>query len=150
MEISLQIRLASLTRNLIKRCGGYVAAALECDVSKSQLHKAANPNHSYCLKASTIYHLEQACGVPVLSEALVDMSHKSVHERDAIGPVWVGIDLADKATALTVCTAEAVRDNYISVNEEQGLSERIVGIRETLSEFYDSIEPLSTVRGGLS
>ena len=71
---ALQIRLAALTDTLIKACGGLVSAALECDVSKSQLHRAADPHDSYSLKASTIYHLEQACGQPIVSRALYGMA----------------------------------------------------------------------------
>ncbi|MCF6219667.1 MAG: hypothetical protein L3J65_01005 [Robiginitomaculum sp.] len=134
---NLQVFLAVLTGQLIDKCGGLVSAALECDVSKSQLQRAADPNHSYSLKASTIYHLEQACGEAVLSRELHDMSILSA-PTDKRHPVLIGIDLADKATDLTVTIVSVMRDGRLSINEHKTLTTKYSDIRGLLARLVQS------------
>ena len=133
-QLSLQIRLAALASQLIKACDGFVSAALECDISKSQLQRAADPHHDYSLKASTIYHLEQACGQPIMSQALLDMATHEPSES-AVSPVYVGIDLADSATDLTVLVRGAVSDGTITITEHREISQTTTSIQTLLAHM---------------
>ena len=136
---ALTVHLSAVTQALIDACGGFIAAALECDVSKSQLQRAADPNHSYTLKASTIWHLEQACGQPIVSRALFNMNAvKSVSESC---PLYLGIDFADSATDLTVAILASLKDGKISIFEHRELTGRTTDIQSQLSELGQSFQP---------
>ena len=129
----LTVHLSALSLALIEACGGFIAAALECDVSKSQLERAANPNHSYTLKASTIWHLEQACGQPIVSRALYEMNTNI--RVSAACPLYLGIDFADSATDLTVEIKESLKDGKISIFEHRHLTGRTSKIQSQLTEL---------------
>lgn len=135
---ALTVHLSAVTQALIEACGGFIAAALECDVSKSQLQRAADPHHSYTLKASTIWHLEQACGQPIVSRALFNMNAvKSVSESC---PLYLGIDFADSATDLTVAISASLKDGKISIFEHRELTGRTTDIQSQLSELGQSFQ----------
>lgn len=142
MSDAINIRLAALSECLVKACGGLVSAALECDVSKTQLHRACNPNHPYSLKASTIYHLEQACGEPILSRALLDFC--APREIPKQTPLYIGIDLAARAADLTVYISGAVEDGAVSVNEYGVITAKTTDLDTRLAELVAAfpVQPL--------
>lgn len=137
INTSLQVHLAALAEQLIKACGGYIAAALECDVSKSQLERAANANNAYSLKSSTIWHLEQACGRPIMSRALLDMH--SAPPAPAGCPVFISIDYADRATDLTVAVHSAVKDGVLTVYEMRDLTGRTSDMKKRFTGLCNAL-----------
>ena len=134
----LTVHLSALSLALIEACGGFIAAALECDVSKSQLERAANPNHSYTLKASTIWHLEQACGQPIMSRALLNMSTIQVTPESC--PLYLGIDFANSATDLTVAISKSLKDGKITIFEHRHLTGRATRIQNQLTKLGQSFQ----------
>ncbi len=140
---TLQVFLAALTAQLIAKCGGQVSAALECDISQSQLQRAADPNHSYSLKASTIYHLEQACGEAIISRELHDISLYAGHEQHK-HPILLGIDLADQATDLTVAIVGVWRDGKLTINEHKLLTTKYADIRSQLARLISANPIMNT------
>ena len=140
VDADLNIYLSALTTTLIDACGGLIQAALECDISKSALQRAADPNHDYTLKASTIWHLEQACGEPILSRALYEMNQA----KPSLGktcPLFLGIDFADSATDLTVLISGTLKDGHMSVFERRELTARTSQIRTDLTKLVKSFHP---------
>lgn len=125
--LALNTRLSVLALELVKKCGGYTAAALECDISSSQLERAANPDHEYTLKASTIYHLEQACGEPIMSRGLLTMTTFPFTEKP-LYPIFLGIDLAASATDLTVKMVDVMKDGKVSRREYKEITRSTVNI----------------------
>jgi hypothetical protein len=136
---TLQAKLAALTHILIYKLGGFVSAALECDVSKSQLHRAADAHHSYSLKASTIYHLEQACGEPIISRALFDLVAPPAN-KGFRHPVYIGVDLSAEAGSLTVALVEMLEDGKITLHEHQIISKDVYSMRKLLAEITQSVD----------
>lgn len=133
-DINAQISALSLA--LVKACGGFIAAALECDISKTQLQRATDPNHPYTLKASTVWHLEQACGDPILSRGLYHMN--AVHLRADMTngcPLHIGIDLAGDATDLTAQIWASLQDGQISILEQRDLTLKTAEMQSHLSEL---------------
>ncbi len=126
-KFTLNAHLAALAAELVKKCGGYTAAALECDVKKSQLARAANPHHDYTLKASTIYHLEQACGEPIMTRGLMEMNTFKV-TLEPVYPIFLGIDLADSATDLAVTIVAVMEDGKVTYNEYKQVNTKTTDI----------------------
>lgn len=136
-DFAVNAHLSSLSLALVKACGGFVAAALECDVSKTQLQRATDPNHPYTLKASTIWHLEQACGDPIVSRGLFHMNAISVSVDPApkTCPLFIGIDLAGDASSLTATLYDAVQDGQISAFEQRDLTLKTAEMQSHLTEL---------------
>lgn len=131
MSDTINAYLSALCASLINECGGLVSAALECDVSKSQLQRACDPLHDYTLKASTIWHLEQACGRPIVSEGLLDLHRNRVPSDKS--PLILGIDLSHSASVLGVSVAKATADGLVTVNEFMEITDLSVDVRRNLS-----------------
>lgn len=138
--LTLQAQLAAIAESLIKACGGYKSAALECDVSGTQLQRAADPGHAYSLKASTIFHLEQSCGKPLMSAALYELGRRKACDSQ-ICPIYLGIDLADSATDLTVLVRGAFEDGVITVYEHKTLSRKAGLILDQLGNLTYAFRP---------
>ncbi len=139
-RFTIQVQLSTIAGALITACGGFEAAALECDVSKTQLQRAANPHHKYTLKASTIFHLEQATGKPIMSAALYELGRRNASTKN-ICPIYVGIDLADSATDLTVLIRGAFSDGIITITEHKTLSGKAGEILNQLGDLTYAFRP---------
>jgi len=149
----LQVQLAALAKALVNKCGGFISAGLECDIGKSQLQRAADPAHPYCLKTSTIYHLERACGEPIMSRALVGLGELSANalsnQNQNNHPVLLGIDLANKSSELTVALVAVTRDENITINEHMSLNDKIINIQSILAEINYAILPSQRIENDL-
>ncbi|MGB6229485.1 MAG: hypothetical protein WBF53_05095 [Litorimonas sp.] len=141
----ISLSLAALSAALVDACGGLVSAAAQCDVSKSQLARATDPDHPYTLKASTVWHLEQACGQPLMSRGLLDL-HQLV-PRDEREAIYIGVDLAGRTSALVSAVARYSSDGRFTTYEHRSVIRQSAAVRTWLARLARACSPCRAKSG---
>ena len=88
-------RLPSLTRQLIKACGGIDEASTACCLKRSRLGECQIPGSGAFLPIDVVAALEQYCGEPIISRALVEARPAYVHTA---GLLTEALDTAEEAS----------------------------------------------------
>jgi hypothetical protein len=119
-------RVKSAQRDLIKLVGGIERAAKISSISKSQIGRFNNPTDAELMSVSVVYSLEAECGVPVVTNAMAELSGRRLSDPDADREADVCVqrakaNLVSKLGELLSRSAEAGADGFVSVAEARQL-----------------------------
>jgi len=77
-------KIAYLTRELIKACGGLEEASSHCGLSTAQLSRCQTPGSGQYLNIRAVAELEHYCGQPVITAVLAQENAAPVSDKSLI------------------------------------------------------------------
>ncbi|MBD9390153.1 hypothetical protein IB237_23410 [Agrobacterium sp. AGB01] len=145
-------RVKSAQRDLIKLVGGIERAAQISSMSKSQIGRFNNTADTELMSVSVVYALEADCGVPVVTNAMAELSGRRLSDPDADREADICVqrakaDLVKKLGELLSRSADAAADGFISVAEARQLMGLSSDIDQINSRFRQSLAIVAS-RGG--
>lgn len=144
-----------LARQLIKACGGVMAAQDLCSVQKSALSAYCQPHEAPTMPADVIADLEEYCGQPIYSSALARRVNGGLSANlitDAIGTACL-------ASGLAADIHEANADGRIDMAEQRELMAQLTALRKQVGRIQNRLmqadgsaedQKLRPIRGGRS
>lgn len=130
-------RLALLTRNLIKACGGLEEAEHACRLSKSQLQRCCDAGAEQWLPLDALAALEAYCGQSVVSAALHEQSPKLSAIRTLMDEA---MEAAEAAVDLQRAARVATTDGDLSPRERDDLRQRVIEARSQLADVEQALD----------
>lgn len=137
-------RVKAAQRDLIKLAGGIDRAAEISSVSPSHIGRMNNPRDTDLMPLSVVYALESECGVPVVTQAMAELSGRRLSDPDAEYKANVNVltsysELMQKAAALMAAGATAMADGIVTPTEAHSMDREAASIERGLSNFRQAL-----------
>lgn len=126
------MRHAHLARQLIAACSGLHEAASACRLGKSRLAEFQDPESGAFMPADVIFKLEEYCGRPIYSQALVDARPSAVEARNVLTEAC---EISEGAGALLRVARMAAEDGALNAEERSAIEAGAQEIERQLSEL---------------
>ncbi|MBD9445780.1 MULTISPECIES: phage regulatory CII family protein [unclassified Rhizobium] len=137
-------RVKAAQRDLIKLAGGIDRAAEISSVSPSHIGRMNNPRDTDLMPLSVVFALESECGVPVVTQAMAELSGRRLSDPDAEHKANVNVltsysDVMQKAAALMAAGASAMADGIVTPTEAHSMDREAANIERGLSSFRQAL-----------
>lgn len=145
-------RVKAAQRDLIKLAGGIDRAAEISSVSPSHIGRMNNPRDTDLMPLSVVYALESECGVPVITQAMAELSGRRLSDPDAEHKANVNVltsysELMQKAAALMAAGATAMADGIVTPAEAHSMDREASSIERGLSQFRQALAVIKATGG---
>ncbi|MBB3315136.1 hypothetical protein FHT77_000978 [Rhizobium sp. BK181] len=145
-------RVKAAQRDLIKLVGGIDRASEISSVSASHIGRMNNPRDTDLMTISVVYALENECGVPVVTQAMAELSGRRLSDPDAEQKANVNVltsysELMQKAASLMAASATAMADGIVTPAEAHSMDREASAIERGLSQFRQSLAVIKATGG---
>lgn len=127
-------RHAYLARELIKACGGLVAAAGACRLSRSQLSSITDPATTSFMPADVMADLEAYCGEPLYSRALVEARPAERDLQDFLTEILEGSEAMLGLQAFVRLELRGGHVNQLDERRRRELAHRLITLGKELRD----------------
>jgi hypothetical protein len=150
-------RVKAAQRDLIKLVGGIARAAEISSISESHIGRMNNARDTDLMPLSVVYALETDCGVPVVTQAMAELSGRRLSDPDAEHKANVNVltsysELMHKAAALMATGATAMADGIVTPSEAHSMDRDAASFERGISQFRQAlavIKATGSARAGL-
>lgn len=145
-------RVKAAQRDLIKLAGGIDRAAEISSVSPSHIGRMNNPRDTDLMPLSVVFALESECGVPVVTQAMAELSGRRLSDPEAEQKANVNVltsysNVLQRAAALMSSGAAAMADAFVSPAEAHTMDRDASAIERGLSEFRQALAVIKAQGG---
>lgn len=146
-------RIKAAQRDLIKLVGGIERAAEMSSVSPSHIGRMNNARDVDMMPLSVVYALESECGVPVVTQAMAELSGRRLSDPDAEQKANLGVlasysEVLQKAAALMATGAAAMADGKITPAEAHAMDREAAELEREMSGFRQALAVIKAAGGG--
>ncbi|MBY2911383.1 hypothetical protein [Rhizobium leguminosarum] len=146
-------RIKSAQRDLIKLVGGIERAAEISSVSPSHIGRMNNARDVDMMPLSVVYALESECGVPVVTQAMAELSGRRLSDPDAELKAHIGViasysGVLQKAAALMATGAAAIADANVTFTEAHAMDRDAAELERGISGFRQALAVVKASGGG--
>lgn len=137
MDVSVPLdarRHAFLARELIKACGGLVAAAAACRLSRSQLSSITDPKTTAFMPADVMADLEAYCGEPIYSRALVEARPAELQLKDFLDEACEASEAMVSLQAFIRLQLRQGRPNQLDEATRRELAHRLINLEREIRD----------------
>jgi hypothetical protein len=150
-------RVKAAQRDLIKIVGGIDRAAEISSVSASHIGRMNNARDTDLMPLSVVYALESDCGVPVVTQAMAELSGRRLTDPDAEHKANINVltsysDVMQKAATLMATAATAMADGIVTQAEAHSMDRDAASFERTIPQFRQAlavIKATGAVKAGL-
>lgn len=122
-------RIKTATRALVRTIGTHEAAGMIAGISKTQMHRFADPSHPDLITLSAAMKLEAECGVPCVTEVMAAQLGNHLVRSDGSAPpscmVTAFGKLSDEFADVAGRVGEAIQDGAISPNDHAAICDEL-------------------------
>lgn len=137
-------RVKAAQRDLIKLVGGIQRAAEISSVSDSHIGRMNNARDTDLMPLSVVYALETECGVPVVTQAMAELSGRRLTDPDAEHKANIDVltsysNVMQQYATLMSTAAAALADGFVSNTEARAMDREAASIERALPPFRQSL-----------
>ncbi|MBB3396853.1 hypothetical protein [Rhizobium sp. BK060] len=145
-------RVKAAQRDLIKLVGGIDRAAEISSVSPSHIGRMNNARDTDLMPLSVVYALECECGIPVVTQAMAELSGRRLTDPESTYNANVNVltsysDVMQKAAALMSAGATAMADGLVTPAEAHGMDREAAAIEGALPPFRQALAVIKAAGG---
>ncbi|MDM9619098.1 hypothetical protein [Rhizobium sp. S96] len=145
-------RVKAAQRDLIKIVGGIDRAAEISSVSASHIGRMNNARDTDLMPLSVVYALESECGLPVVTQAMAELSGRRLSDPDAEHKANVDVltsysELMQKAASLMAAGATAMADGVVTPAEAHSMDREAASIERGISRFRQALAVVKATGG---
>lgn len=143
-------RVKSAQRDLIKTVGGIERAAEISSVSVSHIGRMNNARDTDLMPLSVVYALETECGLPIVTQAMAELSGRRLSDPGAEHRANVDVlvsysEVMQRAASLMATAAQAISDGKVTPTEAAAMDREAAILERGLSTYRQS---LAVIRAG--
>lgn len=148
-------RVKAAQRDLIKLVGGIDRAAELSSVSPSHIGRMNNARDTDLMPLSVVYALESECGVPVVTQAMAELSGRRLTDPERAQNANVDVltsysEVMQKAAGLLSAGATAMADGLVTPAEAHSMDREAAAIERALPPFRQALAVIKAAGGALA
>lgn len=146
-------RVKAAQRDLIKIVGGIERAAEITSVSPSHIGRMNNARDTDLMPLSVVYALETECGLPIVTQAMAELSGRRLTDPNAEHRAHVDVllsysEVMQRAASLMATAAQAISDGKVTPTEATAMDREAADLERGLSAYRQSLAIIRASGGG--
>jgi hypothetical protein len=137
-------RVKAAQRDLIKIVGGIDRAAEISSVSTSHIGRMNNARDTDLMPLSVVYALETECGMPVVTQAMAELSGRRLtdpegEQKASVNFVSAFSEVMQKTGTLAASGGAAMTDLFVSHTEANGMDRVAADLERATSKLRQAL-----------
>ncbi len=146
-------RVKAAQRDLIKLVGGIERASDVSSVSPSHIGRMNNARDTDLMPLSVVWALENDCGVPIVTQAMAELSGRRLSDPDADHKANIDVltsysEVMQRASALMGTAALAIADGNITPAESASMDREAASLERGLADLRRALAIVKANGGG--